>query len=80
MTKPLVAGKEPIVVELKKGETYYWCRCGRSQSQPECDGSHEGTGFEPVEYTPSSDMRVKLCTCKQTKKPPFCDNSHLDLK
>lgn len=78
--KSIVAGKGPIVMELAAGETYYWCRCGRSKDQPLCDGSHAGTGLEPLAYTPSGAMKARFCACKQTSKPPFCDGSHLDLK
>ena len=48
--EPEIGGREPVLVELVAGETYWWCRCGRSQSQPFCDGSHEGTGIEPMEW------------------------------
>ncbi len=78
--EPIPAGKEPITVALKAGETYYWCRCGRSKSQPYCDGAHEGSGLEPMAFKPSSDMKVRMCACKRTKSPPFCDGAHLDLK
>jgi CDGSH iron-sulfur domain-containing protein 3 len=69
----------PIVVDLKDGKTYLWCRCGRSASQPLCDGSHRGTGLQPMVFTPSADMKVRMCLCKRTRKPPFCDGSHLDI-
>ncbi len=69
----------PIVVELKGGETYYWCRCGRSANQPLCDGSHKGTGLQPMVFKPSIDMKVRMCVGKRTTKPPFCDGSHLDI-
>lgn len=78
-SKPIVAGKEPIIVELKRDETYYWCRCGRSRTQPMCDGSHAGTGLEPLEFKPPWDKKSRLCACKQTKTPPYCDGSHWDL-
>ena len=69
----------PFIVDVKKGETYWWCACGRSMSQPFCDGSHEGTTIQPLAYTASCDCTLYLCGCKQTKKPPFCDGSHNTL-
>lgn len=76
----VVAANAPFTVEMKAGETVWWCRCGRSAKQPFCDGSHMGTDFTPMSFTPSADMKGRFCGCKQTKKPPFCDGSHLDLK
>ena len=64
------AAKEPVVVELEAGKEYWWCACGRSASQPFCDGSHEGTGIEP------KSGKAWLCQCKRTANPPYCDGSH----
>ncbi len=78
-TKPKIGGREPVLVELVAGETYWWCRCGRSQSQPFCDGSHEGTGIEPMEWVAKRSGMINFCTCKRTARAPICDNSHLKL-
>ncbi len=79
MSDPVIAAKEPAKVDVKAGETYWWCRCGRSKSQPFCDGSHAGTGFEPMEYLADKDRAVFFCQCKHTQNEPFCDGSHNSL-
>lgn len=79
MDKPIVAGKAPIAVEVKQGETYYWCACGKSAKQPFCNGAHQGTEFKPLAFNPDKDGTVYLCTCKQTKNPPYCDGAHTKL-
>ena len=79
MEEPVIAQKAPIAVDVKKGETYYWCSCGRSAKQPFCDGSHKGTTFTPLAFTADKDETVHLCACKHTKNPPFCDGTHHSL-
>jgi len=74
--KPYIADTKPKPVELKAGETVWWCSCGRSKNQPFCDGSHQGTEFSPVEFTAERDDRYFFCTCKRTGNPPMCDGSH----
>lgn len=75
MSQAKSAGAAPVVLQLEQG-TYYWCACGRSASQPWCDGSHAGTGLEPVALTVEKPSTVALCLCKQTGDRPRCDGSH----
>ncbi len=80
MEKGHVAGYAPIAVDVKAGEKYYWCSCGRSANQPFCDGSHKGTDFVPLEFVAEKDETKYFCACKQTNNPPFCDGAHTKLK
>jgi CDGSH-type Zn-finger protein len=78
MDEPIIADNKPVKVTLDKGEEYYFCRCGRSQDQPFCDGSHQGTAFSPLAFMAEKERNF-LCMCKQTKTPPYCDGSHKAL-
>ena len=66
----------PYQVDLVAGQTYEWCSCGRSKAKPLCDGSHEGTGCEPVKFTAEKTEPVLLCGCTESGNPPFCDGTH----
>jgi len=79
MAAPIIAGLEPIEVELKAGETYFFCRCGRSKTQPFCDGSHRGTDFSPAKFQAEEDGAAYLCMCKRTGNVPYCDGTHMLL-
>jgi thiamine pyrophosphate-dependent acetolactate synthase large subunit-like protein/nitrite reductase/ring-hydroxylating ferredoxin subunit len=79
MSKPFIADTQPMGVELKAGETVWWCSCGRSKNQPFCDGSHQGTDFEPIEFTAEKDGKVFFCRCKRSANPPLCDGSHKQI-
>ncbi|MEC4725146.1 CDGSH iron-sulfur domain-containing protein [Shewanella sp. D64] len=76
MSNPIIADNKPKKVELTKGEEYYFCTCGKSQTQPFCDGSHAGTSFKPKAFTAEQDGDAFLCACKHTANAPFCDGSH----
>lgn len=78
MDQPETTQKTPFVLELEAG-TYWWCACGRSKTQPFCDGSHKGSAFTPVKFELAQARKVALCGCKRTKTPPFCDGSHTAL-
>ena len=69
----------PIEVKLEFGKDYYWCSCGRSKSQPFCDGSHKDTGFTPKKFSVDESKTVWLCTCKKTSNAPYCDGTHRKL-
>lgn len=74
-----IADNSPQMEKLEAGQTYAWCACGRSSSQPWCDGSHQVTSITPHVFVAEKSETKALCMCKQTKNPPFCDGSHLSL-
>ena len=73
-----IADRKPTQVRLEPGE-HHWCACGRSSSQPFCDGSHRGTGVEPLEFSVDEAGDAHLCLCKQTGNAPYCDGTHARL-
>ncbi|KAL7031817.1 hypothetical protein ACKWTF_007139 [Chironomus riparius] len=36
-----VYDKKPFRMSLKQGQKYSWCFCGKSKTQPLCDGTHK---------------------------------------
>jgi len=79
MNEPLIPQKTPFVQETPAG-AHFWCACGRSKTQPFCDGSHKGTGFGPLRVEVPQSRRIAWCGCKHTANKPFCDGSHSGLK
>ncbi len=77
--KPIIAETTPAKADLKAGEKYFWCACGRSSTQPFCDGSHRGSSMTPVAVTVEEDTEAFLCRCKATANRPYCDGSHTRL-
>lgn len=76
MTDPVRASDTPFGIDVEAGKTYFWCACGRSASQPFCDGSHADTGITPVKYEAEESTSVFFCGCKSTGTAPLCDGSH----
>lgn len=79
MADPVIARKNYHEVDLGAGKEYWWCACGRSQSQPFCDGAHKGGEFRPKMVKVEQDLRLYLCGCKQTTDAPYCDGTHAGL-
>jgi CDGSH-type Zn-finger protein/mannose-6-phosphate isomerase-like protein (cupin superfamily) len=77
--QPIVAHRKGFYWEVKAGKRYLWCSCGRSKTQPFCDGSHVGSGFSPIVFRAERDEDVIFCGCKQTATGPFCDGAHSNL-
>jgi len=77
--QPTIAQKAPYPVEVEAGKTYYWCSCGKSQSQPFCDGSHKGSEFSPMAFTAEKSETKYFCGCKMSANKPFCDGAHAKL-
>ncbi len=76
MSNPVIADNKPVKVSLSKGQEYHFCTCGRSASQPFCDGSHAGTSFNPKVVVAEEDGDAYLCACKHTGNAPYCDGTH----
>ncbi|NOY66325.1 MAG: glutamate synthase [Gammaproteobacteria bacterium] len=76
MSNPVIADNKPVKVNLSKGQEYHFCTCGRSKSQPFCDGSHAGTSFTPRVIVSDEEDEAYLCACKHSNNLPFCDGTH----
>lgn len=78
MPDPEVPQKSPYILDSEPGD-HWWCACGRSSSQPFCDGSHKGTGFQPIKITLEARKRMAWCGCKHSGSKPECDGTHKKL-
>lgn len=79
MSEAAIASRTPFVVDVEAGKKYMWCACGRSKSQPFCDGRHKGSAFTPVEFVPAKAEKLWFCGCKRSAGRPLCDGSHKSL-
>ena len=79
MDQTVVAQKAPYAVAVEAGKKYAWCACGRSATQPYCDGTHKTTTLRPTVFVAAKSETVYLCGCKRTAGQPFCDGTHNSL-
>ena len=79
MSTPDIPQKTPLPVDVEEGRRYFWCSCGKSDRQPFCDGSHQGTEFLPLTYVAETTRTLYFCACKHTRGAPLCDGSHNSL-
>ena len=79
MSTPDIPQKTPLPVDVEEGRKYFWCSCGKSDRQPFCDGSHQGTEFLPLTYVAETTRTLYFCACKHTRGAPLCDGSHNGL-
>jgi CDGSH iron-sulfur domain-containing protein 3 len=78
-SQAIPAQMNPYPVTVEAGRKYFWCACGRSASQPFCDGAHKGTGIAPIPFAAEKAEELWFCGCKATKTAPFCDGAHNSL-
>ena len=76
MSTPDIPQKTPLPVDVEEARKYFWCSCGKSDRQPFCDGSHQGTEFLPLTYVAETTRTLYFCACKHTRAAPLCDGSH----
>jgi len=76
MADPIPAQKSPYGVQVEAGQRYVWCACGRSSTQPFCDGTHKEFGLKPQAFVAEKTEQAWLCGCKASANKPFCDGSH----
>ena len=57
----VIAARVPIKVDVEAGKDYWFCTCGRSETQPFCDGSHSGTEFAPLLWTAEKSEAKWFC-------------------
>lgn len=75
----IITQKAPYAVNVEAGKTYYWCSCGRSKTQPFCDGAHQETTLQPIAYLAEKSETVYFCGCKHNSGGVMCDGSHNKL-
>ena len=75
MNNPKIVQKFPYKVSAESGQSYFWCRCGKSSKQPFCDGSNEGKEFLPQKVKLAEKKACYFCGGKKSKNGKCCYGS-----
>jgi CDGSH-type Zn-finger protein len=62
----------PEVRQVKPGDTWLLCRCGRSPQLPDCISACP----DLLELRPEREQFLLLCRCARSQRLPYCDGSH----
>ncbi|MBW4638392.1 MAG: CDGSH iron-sulfur domain-containing protein [Gloeocapsa sp. UFS-A4-WI-NPMV-4B04] len=62
----MIMTQETFTIPLEAG-TYYICTCGQSKNLPYCDGSHQGTGLQPLALELESTQTVEISGLPEAK-------------
>ncbi|ORU90404.1 MAG: hypothetical protein A6F71_05405 [Cycloclasticus sp. symbiont of Poecilosclerida sp. M] len=70
--------QSPHILTVKEGEEIYICHCGKTGTEPLCDGSHKKLTerVKPFVYKAEKDDGLYICGCGKSKNLPWCDGSH----
>ena len=72
--------QQPYFLDLKAGETYYWCTCGKAESVLVDPATHVCGSSPPTAFTVAETGMHPICGCRYSKTKPLCDGAHLNLK
>ena len=67
MSAPIVAANKPIPVELKAGEEYHYCTCGKSANQPFAMDHMPEPSSPPKAFTATDDGEAYLVVASKQR-------------